>query len=111
MTPAAKTACRRVQPSWDGGRPASLVEKINSARWKDNMKKLTIIALFLFAAALTSVRAADAKENWDKSCKKCHGADGKGDTTMGKKLSIRDYTDAKVQASFKDEEAIKAIKE
>ncbi len=75
------------------------------------MKKLTIIALFLFAAALTSVRAADAKENWDKSCKKCHGADGKGDTTMGKKLSIRDYTDAKVQASFKDEEAIKAIKE
>ena len=75
------------------------------------MKKVTLIALFLFAAALTSVRAADAKDNWEKNCSKCHGPDGKGDTKMGKKLNIRDYTDAKVQASFKDEEAIKVIKE
>jgi cytochrome c553 len=75
------------------------------------MKKATILTLFLFAAALTSVRAADAKENWDKNCAKCHGADGKGDTKMGKKLNIRDYTDAKVSASLKDDEATKAIKE
>ena len=30
---------------------------------------------------------------------------------MGEKLSIKDFTDAKVQAEFKDEDAIKAIKE
>lgn len=55
--------------------------------------------------------AADAKENWEKSCLKCHGADGKGDTKMGQKLGVRDYTDAKVQADLKDDAAFKAIKE
>lgn len=57
------------------------------------------------------VYAADAKTNWDEHCAKCHGAGGKGDTKMGKKLSIRDLTDAKVQATFTDEEIVKAIKQ
>ena len=55
--------------------------------------------------------AADAKENWSKVCAKCHGADGKGQTKIGKILGIRDYTDAKVQATLKDEEMFKALKE
>ena len=63
------------------------------------------------AAMVISASAADVKENWEKSCAKCHGADGKGDTKMGKKLDIKDLTDAKVQASYKDEEMLKAIKE
>jgi cytochrome c553 len=63
------------------------------------------------AAGALSARAADAKENWDKQCLKCHGADGKGETAMGKKLKVKDYTDAKVQASMKDEEIVKFIKE
>ena len=63
------------------------------------------------AAMLVSASAADVKENWDKSCKKCHGPEGKGDTTMGKKLEIKDLTDAKVQASLKDDAMFKAIKE
>jgi cytochrome c553 len=63
------------------------------------------------AAMLVSVSAADVKENWDKSCAKCHGPDGKGDTKMGKKLEIKDFTDAKVQADMKDDAMLKAIKE
>ena len=55
--------------------------------------------------------AADAKENWDKQCAKCHGPDGKGKTKMGEKLGIKDLTDAKVQAEMKDDAAFKAIKE
>ena len=55
--------------------------------------------------------AADAKENWEKSCAKCHGPDGKGQTKMGQKLGIKDYTDAKVQDALKDDAAVKAIKE
>src|SRR5438874_10887085 len=75
------------------------------------MKKLLIIAtVFGFGAAITA-SAGDAKENWDKTCIKCHGAEGKGDTKMGQKLGIKDYSDAKVQASFTDEEAFKALKE
>src|SRR6516164_7253592 len=75
------------------------------------MKKLLILAtVFGFAAAITA-SAADAKENYEKMCTKCHGPDGKGQTKMGQKLGIKDYTDAKVQAGFKDEDAVKALKE
>ncbi len=61
--------------------------------------------------AALSARAADGKALYEKDCAKCHGADGKGETKMGKKMGAKDYTDAKVQAELKDEAAIKAIKE
>lgn len=75
------------------------------------MKKLLLAAIVCAMAAALSARAADPKDNYEQTCQKCHGADGKGDTKMGKKLEVRDYTDAKVQDSFKDEDAIKALKE
>jgi mono/diheme cytochrome c family protein len=75
------------------------------------MKKiLTTALLFAFGSALTAF-AADGKTIWDEQCAKCHGPDGKGETKMGKKLSIKDFTDAKVQATFTDEQAAKAVKE
>jgi mono/diheme cytochrome c family protein len=75
------------------------------------MKKLIVFSVALLIAGAVSVRAADAKDNWDKNCKKCHGEDGVGKTKMGEKLGVKDYTDAKVQAGMKDEEMTKAIKE
>ena len=63
--------------------------------------------VFLLGPALA--QAAPVAENWDNHCAKCHGADGKGQTKVGKKLKLRDYTDAKVQAELKDEDMIKAI--
>ena len=75
------------------------------------MKKQLIATLFIAIAGLVSTYGADAKANWDKHCAKCHGADGKGQTTMGKKLKVMDYTDAAVQAKFTDEEAFKITKE
>lgn len=69
-----------------------------------------IIALLLGASALMAY-GADAATNWTDQCAKCHGPEGKGDTKMGKKLSIRDLTDPKVQAEFTDEQGLKAIKE
>jgi cytochrome c553 len=75
------------------------------------MKKVFIITLAVLGAACLSASAADVKENWEKVCAKCHGAEGKGDTKMGQKLSIKDLTDAKLQAELKDDKAIKSIKE
>jgi cytochrome c553 len=75
------------------------------------MKKLIVFSLALLVAGAASVRAADAKENWEKNCTKCHGADGAGKTKMGEKLGIKNYTDAKVQDGMKDDAMIKAIKE
>lgn len=53
--------------------------------------------------------AAPAAENWDNLCASCHGADGKAQTKTGKKLKLRDYTEAKVQAELKDDAMAKAI--
>ena len=75
------------------------------------MKRLIVFSLALLVAGAVTVRAADAKENWEKNCTKCHGPDGKGDTKMGKKLEIKDFTDAKVQAALKDDAMLKSIKE
>ena len=75
------------------------------------MKKLILLATMIGFAAAINAPAADAKENWEKTCTKCHGPDGKGQTKMGQKLGIKDLTDAKVQEELKDEQATKAIKE
>jgi cytochrome c6 len=75
------------------------------------MKKILILATIIGFTAATAALAGDAKETWDKTCAKCHGADGKGQTKMGQKLGVRDYSDAKVQADLKDDAAFKAIKE
>jgi mono/diheme cytochrome c family protein len=75
------------------------------------MKKLIVCSLALLIAGAVSVRAADAKENWEKNCAKCHGPDGKGKTKMGEKMGAKDYTDAKVQEGMKDDAMTKAIKE
>ena len=75
------------------------------------MQKTIVISLLCAAIGGLSLQAADVKENWAKQCAKCHGEDGKGQTTMGKKLKVGDYTDPKVQAKFTDEEMIKITKE
>ena len=75
------------------------------------MKKLIVLSIAAIALTASTASAADAKEIWAKSCAKCHGEDGKGQTKMGQKLGIKDYTDAKVQEDLKDEAATKAIKE
>jgi cytochrome c6 len=74
------------------------------------MKNLALAVILVGSPALVG-HAADAKTTWTDQCVKCHGAEGKGDSKMGKKLDIKDYTDAKVQAGFTDEQAFKALKE
>ncbi len=73
--------------------------------------KLTLAVACVFAGMLVGAQGADVKDTWEHSCAKCHGADGKGDTKMGQKLGVKNYTDAAVQAKFTDEQAFKAIKE
>lgn len=75
------------------------------------MKKAALLTVGLLSVSALSGFAAEPKENWEQHCAKCHGSDGKGDTKMGKKLEVRDYTDATVKASIKDDEALKALKE
>src|ERR1051325_11733606 len=70
--------------------------------------RLAVLALGVTVVA-TLGRAAPVAENWENLCAKCHGTDGKGQTKMGKKVSAKDYTDAKVHAQFTDAQLEKVI--
>lgn len=72
------------------------------------MKKKLVLLTAILAAGLPAAIGADAKANWADLCAKCHGDTGKGDTKMGKKYALKDYSDAKVQAALKDDAMIEA---
>ncbi len=74
-------------------------------------RKIIIAAVIGMMAAGVAYAQDDSKALYEKSCQKCHGADGKGQVTMGKKLGCKDYSDAKVQDALKDDVALKSIKE
>lgn len=72
---------------------------------------IKVAALVLGLAGGANALAADVQENWTKHCASCHGKDGKGQTKAGRMANVKDLTDAKVQAEFKDDEAFKRVKE
>jgi mono/diheme cytochrome c family protein len=74
---------------------------------------MTRLSIVLVAATwLAGAPAlADGKADYAKQCVSCHGADGKGKTKMGEKLTIKDLTDPAVQKEFTDEQAIHDISE
>ncbi len=71
----------------------------------------TVVAALFAAVCCSSAAAADATENWNANCAMCHGKDGKGDTPVGRKMQIKDMTDAKVQDALTDADATKDIKD
>ncbi len=74
--------------------------------------KLTAGAILTIAMlATTATFAADGKALYEQQCAKCHGADGKGETKMGKKLEAKDYSIPKTWEGLTDAKAIKAVKE
>jgi cytochrome c6 len=75
------------------------------------MKRKICLLLGTVISSAGITAAADASATWNSNCASCHGKDGSGNTMMGKKLNIKDYRDAKVQAAFSDAEAERAIKE
>ena len=62
--------------------------------------KLTLLAALALASTATAQVdfVKDIQPVLEVHCTKCHGEDGRGQTKAGKKLDVKDYTDAKVQA-------------
>jgi mono/diheme cytochrome c family protein len=75
------------------------------------MKRRSFVLAAIVLASAGVGAAADVSVTWVQNCASCHGKDGSGNTTMGKKLGVKDYHDANVQAAFSDAEAERAIKE
>jgi mono/diheme cytochrome c family protein len=74
------------------------------------MNKPLIAAAAVLAALAAPRLAADAADTWSHNCASCHGADGAGKTKAGRMASVKDFTDAKYQGSFTDEQAAAQIK-
>jgi mono/diheme cytochrome c family protein len=75
------------------------------------MKRKTCLLVAVIITSAGIAYGADAAANWGQHCASCHGKDGSGSTTMGKKLGVKDYRDAKVQAEFSDAKAMQLIKD
>ena len=74
------------------------------------MKKFFIFAMMMAVAGLVlgtalPANAEDVAALYKTKCASCHGADGKGDTAVGKKLGVRDFHSPEV-AKAKDAELI-----
>ena len=69
-------------------------------------RKIFVFATLIIASAGIGF-AADAAANWAQHCASCHGKDGSGNTVMGKKLGVKDYTK---EQGFGDAEATNIIK-
>jgi mono/diheme cytochrome c family protein len=65
----------------------------------------TLLAGVVAAVALGSMALAaqDAAGLYKAKCSACHGADGKGDTPVGKKMGLRDFASHEVQKMNDDE--------
>jgi mono/diheme cytochrome c family protein len=74
-------------------------------------------ALCLFGMAAIALRftttnvsaAADARATYNAKCVRCHGRDGRGKTTQGKRTHARDMSDANWQNDVTDERLFNSI--
>jgi len=63
---------------------------------KNLMKAVLTVLAFTLVFSTWSLADGDA-DTFKGKCAMCHGADGKGDTSMGKTLKLRDLGSADVQ--------------
>ncbi|HET7437081.1 MAG TPA: cytochrome c [Thermoanaerobaculia bacterium] len=59
--------------------------------------KLHAVLLIAAVTLAPAAFAADGAATYKAKCAACHGADGKGDSAMGKKLGLRDLGSPEVQ--------------
>ncbi|CAN5842633.1 hypothetical protein BH11MYX2_BH11MYX2_10300 [soil metagenome] len=77
-----------------------------------SMTKLVRIVVAFAAIASGNVASADdaaTAKDYGAKCSMCHGADGRGQTAMGKKLNVKDWTDGKTLKDMSDTEVSKEI--
>jgi mono/diheme cytochrome c family protein len=71
------------------------------------MKIITSVIVAVIFASSGAAFGADGAALWGQNCASCHGKDGSGNTTMGKKLGVKDYSK---DQGFSDAEATNVIK-
>ena len=78
---------------------------------KSLLKTPVAIGLIASVIGLSAAVAASVSDNFADHCSKCHGADGKGQTKMGKKLNVRDMTTDAFKKEFDAAKALTQLKD
>jgi mono/diheme cytochrome c family protein len=61
------------------------------------------VVVAAFGLLCSGLSAQDVASTYKAKCSACHGADGKGDTPVGKKMGLKDLASADVQKMTDDE--------
>jgi mono/diheme cytochrome c family protein len=61
------------------------------------VRKVTILSLIVLFSLFAATAFADGAAIYKAKCAACHGADGSGNTPMGKSLKVRDLRGNDVQ--------------
>ena len=88
-------------------RTLTTIPKKNTERNQSLMKPVISVIVALVFASSGAAFGADGAALWAQNCASCHGKDGSGATTMGKKLGVKDYSK---DQGFSDAEATNVIK-
>jgi cytochrome c6 len=65
---------------------------------KTKVRAYLVMLAVTFAFSTWTFAADSAADVFKAKCATCHGADGKGDTAMGKSMKVKDLGGADVQA-------------
>jgi len=60
--------------------------------------RFPVVLTIVFALVASPLFAADAAATYKAKCFACHGEKGRGDTTMGRKLAVRNLATPAVQS-------------
>ena len=61
------------------------------------------------AAAISANKAREAKALFKPNCVKCHGVNGRGETTKGEIVGAQDFTDSKWQKRVEQQQVLNSI--
>jgi len=69
------------------------------------LSRIATLSILAASISLSNIYAVadDAAGTYKAKCSACHGADGKGETAMGKKMGMRDLASPDVQKMSDDE--------
>ena len=68
-----------------------------------------LLVHLLAAATAFAAAAPTAAQNYDRHCASCHGADGKGQTRLGRKSGAKNLTDKQGAGKLTDAEIFRTI--
>jgi mono/diheme cytochrome c family protein len=76
---------------------------------KRHLLCIGVLVTTLLVSPLARAASTTTAELWLDKCARCHGDTGSGDTPLGKKLKVVDYSSKKAQEVFTDEYLLKLI--